>query len=58
MVEIVGRTKPFFIALDPDEIFATNGETQTRYVAFTSDPSVSFVSPNFWSASWSVREEV
>lgn len=58
MIGIVGKTKPFFVALDADESFSTYGETQTRYVAFTSDPVLTFVSPNFWSSSWQVREEV
>lgn len=58
MMYLVGRTKPFFIALDPDEIFSTTGETQTRYVSFISNPGVSFISPNYWSSDWSLREEV
>lgn len=58
MISIVGRTKPFFVALDPSEAFSTYSESQTRYVAFTNNPVLTFVSPNFWSSSWQLREEV
>ena len=54
----VGTSTPWFIILDPDEVFSDDFERNIRYVKFESGPSFSLVSPGNWSSSWSLREEV
>lgn len=53
-----GKFSSFFIAMDPDSVFSTNGKTWCRLVKFQSDPTMTLVSPNNWSMDWDLREEL
>ena len=54
----VGKFSSFFIAMDPDSVFSTNGKTWCRLVKFQSDPTFELISPGNWSMDWDLREEL
>jgi hypothetical protein len=56
--EIYGTAKPFFIVMDPNEELLPSPQDFVKYVRFTSSPSIVAVSPNNWSASIDIREEL
>lgn len=53
-----GTSYPFFVCLDPDEVFSTDNQDWVLYVRFSEQPSVKLTSPNFWESSWKIREEL
>jgi hypothetical protein len=53
-----GRAYPFFICLDPNSVFSSNVNRWVKYVRFNANPRHALVSPNVWSGSWPLREEV
>jgi hypothetical protein len=57
-VRDVGMSTPFFVALDPNEVFSGELERHVRYVRFDSGPSFSLIAPNVFSSSWTLREEL
>jgi len=48
----------FFIALDPDSHFTTDGIRRTVLVKFQEEPESRLVSPGNWSSQWVIREEL
>lgn len=53
-----GTAKPFFVIMDENEVFSTNSEDWVKYVKFQREPSISLDSPNNFSSSISLREEI
>lgn len=54
----VGTTKPFFLILDPNEVFSGAFERNVKYVKFLNGPSFQLSSPGNFGSDWSIREEV
>lgn len=53
-----GFNKPLFISFDGGGIFSTNGETWVRFCRFDNEMEFQLVSPNNFSASWNLKEEL
>jgi len=53
-----GKHSSFFIAMDPNSVFSTNGKTWCRLVKFQNDPTMNLISPGNWSMDWDLREEL
>lgn len=53
-----GFHKPIWISFDRQAIFSTDGETWVRFCRFESDMEFQLVSPNNFSASWNLKEEL
>ncbi len=56
--EIYGLHSSFFIAMDQQNAFSTDGETWVRLVKFASPPEARLISPQNWSMTWNLREEL
>ncbi len=56
--EIYGLHSSFFIAMDQENAFSTDGETWVRLVKFSAAPEARLISPGNWSISWNLREEL
>lgn len=54
----VGLHTSFFVAMDEDSAFSTDGVTWTRLVKFDSAPIARLVTPGNWSYQWTLREEL
>jgi hypothetical protein len=52
----LGDSKPFYIVMDPGEVFSSAQEYSTRYVKLSQPMSMSLDAPNMWSSSWSLEE--
>lgn len=58
-VNLYGTFAPFWICLDPNEVFSSGLEEWILLCRFHPDlPKVSLESPNVFSSTWSLREEV
>lgn len=53
-----GFNKPLWISFDQTEIFSTAGEKWVRFCRFNSEMQFQLVSPNNFSASWNLSEEL
>jgi hypothetical protein len=53
-----GFHKPLFISFDANEAFSTDFETWVRFVRFDNDMEFQLVSPNNFTASWNLKEEL
>jgi len=53
-----GQHSAFFLSLDPNGVFSSDGATWNRLLRFTENPSAALVSPKNWSMKWSLREEL
>lgn len=56
MVEELGTTTPFFIAIDPLANISTAVTEHTKYVVFDGEPDLDHILYNMYSFSFSVRE--
>lgn len=54
----VGFFKPFFMSFDRQEAFSSDGETWVRFCRFDNEMEFQLVSPNNFSASWNLKEEL
>ncbi|MDZ4678396.1 MAG: hypothetical protein SGI74_12905 [Oligoflexia bacterium] len=54
----MGTSVPFFVILDPDGAFSSSQNFYSRYVKFSSDPNFLLESPNNFSFSMQLREEL
>jgi hypothetical protein len=54
----VGKTTPFFIALDPNGAFSSSAQRQMRFVKFKDSPKFELTDPNLWDSDWAIREEI
>lgn len=54
----VGTESPFFVCMDPDNAFSSDGVKWSRLVRFNSEPPSRLVSPGNWSSGWQLREEL
>jgi len=52
----MGKSKAFYLIMDPDVVFGSSIEYSLRYVRFTSGLNLSLERPNIWTSSWSVEE--
>lgn len=55
---VKGQHTSFFICMDPDSAFSTDGLMWVRLVKFQQEPTAQLVSPNNWSFNWQLREEL
>lgn len=58
MWETYGKTSSFFVCMDPNNAFSSDGVFWTRLVKFNDEPTHRLVSPGNWSYSWTLREEL
>ena len=58
MFEEVGMTKPFFISLDPDEVFSSSLERHVFYVLFDDEPDSSLITPGIFTTDMRFVEVV
>lgn len=56
--ELVGLTDPFFINLDPGEVFSVSRNRHFKMVRFDSEPRFTLSSPGVWEFEMSLREEL
>ncbi len=56
--ELYGTYYPFWIALDPNEVFSTDYRKWIRMCRFDDPPQFSLESPNLFSSRWKLSEEV
>jgi hypothetical protein len=54
----VGTSTPFFVVFDNDEHFSTRQEFYTRYVKFLDAPTLELRTPNNFSMSISLQEQI
>lgn len=54
--EQYGQHTNFLIAMDPDEVFSSDGNTQIRLVRFDAEPTRRLVSPGNFSYTWQLKE--
>ena len=52
----VGKSKPFYLIMDPDINFGSSLEYNLRYVRLVSDMALSLERPGIWSSNWAVEE--
>jgi len=57
-IKEVGLVKPFFISMDPAANFSSAAARYVKYVRLVSNPKFSLESPNNFSSSWLLREEL
>lgn len=53
-----GFNKPLFVSFDSDGVFSTDPETWVRFCRFDSEMEFQLVSPDNFSASWNLKEEL
>lgn len=53
-----GKHTAFFIAIDPNSAFSSNGNTWCRLVRFQDDPTPTLNSPGNWSMDWNILEDL
>lgn len=58
MFEILGKTTPFYISLDPTNCVTDNLNELTRYVVFAKEPSFKHIFSDVFSISFEFREVV
>lgn len=58
MWETFGKTDPFFINLDPDAVFTVDTSRNFKFVRFDNEPDFRLESPNVWSCTMQLREEL
>lgn len=56
--EQYGKHSSFFVAMDPESIFSTDGVKRTKLVKFENEPESRLVSAGNWSMPWVLREEL
>jgi hypothetical protein len=56
--EEMGTSSAFFVSLDPDSAFSSDGVTWCRLVSFDNGPTPRLQSPGNWSYAWNLREEL
>lgn len=56
--ESFGKHSSFFVCLDPNSAFSSDGVFWTRLVKFQDEPTHRLMSPGNWSYSWTLREEL
>jgi hypothetical protein len=57
-VENYGTFYPFFISLDPDEVFSSDLNQWVKLVRFKDGPKFTLESPNLFSSTWELREDL
>jgi len=55
---IYGTGVPFFVALDSEPVFSTSSQRRLLFCKFTQPPSYELISPNNWSMTMGLREEL
>ena len=53
-----GTSDPFFVQLDPNLAYSSRTSKMIRYVKFESEPDYTLETPNNFSVSMSLREEL
>ena len=56
MYERLGKTTPFFIALDPTNCITTNSYDFTKYVTFVDQPTFNHIIHSYFTMSFQLRE--
>lgn len=58
-ITLYGTFYPFWISLDPNEVFSSDSQKWVLMCRFAPDvPSFTLEAPNVYSSEWSLREEV
>lgn len=57
-VKFYGLAYPFFVCLDPNEVFSSDLNKWVKYCRFSEVPELSLVSPGIFSARWVLTDEV
>lgn len=58
MFQVLGKHQSFLIVMDSSGIFTTDAIRSAKLVKFSADPVSRLVSPNNWSMTWTLREEL
>ncbi len=58
LVNFVGVNTPFFVCMDPNQVFSSDLQLQVFYVRFMSATEFSLITPGKFSTDWQLREEL
>lgn len=58
LFQVYGTSRPFFVSMDDDGAYTTTVNERVKFVKFVEEPSYSLISPNNFSLSITLREEL
>jgi len=55
---LFGKSIPFFVIMDPDEVFSSADSYYTKYVKYEGEPEFRLVRPGIWEAGMTLLEQL